>query len=159
MKKISEIKAEKLHYQFNTSSYYLVLLSLIFTLISLFSSINSDDFLVGNSTRIVPDGALGIEIGIGILIMLTTFLTAEKLKTYNKNYTYFTFFLSALNIVRIFFIPFTRFFAEKPAFTLSGFLFIVFELVISSILLLFAGIISWKKIKIIENFDKGVTNV
>ncbi|MDR2822401.1 MAG: hypothetical protein LBV58_02480 [Acholeplasmatales bacterium] len=155
---LQEVKADKLKYQFNSFSYWLVLLSLVLTIISLFSMINNDDFIISDVTiSVIPDPLIGIEIAIGIVLMLVTFLTAEKIKAYNLKLTYFTFVLAGINIIRIFNVPLTFYTKDTPAYTTSTFITLIVELTVSSILLVLAGIISLQKINLMKKY-RGVNN-
>ncbi len=81
---IPNVKADKMRYQTNQFAYGLVLLSIVFSVVAVFTLITYDSFGLGeNPTRVVPDFRIGIEIAVSIVMMLTTFLAAEKIKYYD----------------------------------------------------------------------------
>lgn len=94
--KIVNIKADKMRYQKNTSAYGLVLLSIATSLIALFTMINFDTFGSGEGTmRVIPNLRVGVEIALGIVLMLSTFMAAEKVKYYDPTWSFFGLFILA----------------------------------------------------------------
>ncbi|MDY0075399.1 MAG: hypothetical protein RBR75_05965, partial [Acholeplasmataceae bacterium] len=72
------IKADKMHYQTNKLGYALILLGLAFSVVALFRIITP--------TQIIPNHLIALEIVINIILLLLTFLTAERCKIYQKNW-------------------------------------------------------------------------
>lgn len=152
---ISLAKIEKMKYQTNTTASLLTFLSLACSVIALFMLINYDNFgSGGTSIRTIPDHRIGIEIGIGIVTMLLTFLAAEKVKVYDRVWSFFGLFvLAAVNVARIF---------HLPVYTLglgwivpSVFQMTVFLFALAAALLIAAGVLSTVKVFLLDRLAKG----
>ena len=75
---MKNIKADKLRYQTNSSGYSLVMLSVVLSVIALFTLITYDSYgEFTQSMRVIPNFRIGLGISIGIVLMLATFLAAE----------------------------------------------------------------------------------
>jgi hypothetical protein len=152
---ISLAKIEKMKYQTNTSASLLTFLSLACSVIALFMLINYDNFGSGGSSiRTIPDHRIGIEIAIGIVTMLLTFLAAEKVKVYDKVWSFFGLFvLAAVNVARIFHLPvYTLGLGWIPS---SVFQTTVFLFALSAALLIAAGVLSTVKVVLLNRLAKG----
>ena len=152
--KVSYIQADKTRYQKNASAYTLVLISIVTSLVAWFTSINYDNFgVTGNTQRIIPDVRIGLEIALGIVLMLGTFLAAERVKIYDIFWsTYGLFILAGINFIRIFNIPFYAY--SKGWIPQSTQWVVIVMLVATVILLLSAGVISLRKSIILREHMK-----
>jgi purine-cytosine permease-like protein len=152
---IINIKADKMRYQKNSSAYGLVLLSLITGMIGLFMLINYDQFITEGdlNMRIIPNLRVGVEILIGIIMMLMTFLGAEKVKLYDYKWSfYWIFVLAGVNVFRIFNLPI---YAEKQGWIPESTMYIVMAFYAATAgLLIAAGVISARKVIILRNHMK-----
>lgn len=87
---------EKLRYNNNSLAYKLGLGGIIFSLIACFIGLNS----------LKPANLLTVFIVLlNIAILLFGFLSAEKVKTYTKKYTYYMYALGGACILRMFIYP------------------------------------------------------
>ena len=100
--KINPMKIDKMRYQVNGLGQGLTFLSLLCSIVALFVLITYDNYgAAGSSQRVIPDFRVAIEIGIGILTLLGTFLCAEKVKYYDAKWTYVgVFVLATINFIR-----------------------------------------------------------
>ena len=150
------LKVDKMRYQTNSLGYLLVMLSLVLSIISLFTLITYDEFtIVGDRVRVIPDLRIGLEIGLAIVLMLMTFLAAEKVKYYSLFWSGTgLFFLGAINILRIFNIPlyaYSNQWIPDNIKTIS-----IIEFAVSGALLLIAGIISLRKVLLLKHHMKAI---
>ncbi len=138
---IKELRVEKSFYKANVFSYYLVILAIILNGVFLVQTLNLVDKTYD----------LGLIILFNIFISLLLFLTAVRVKTYNKNWTYVAAVVGAMQIVRsIFFIPDN---AEGKQVVVLTIL-----LLVSAILLLAAAGFAYKKILLQEAYIKKHPN-
>ena len=91
------IKADKMRYQPNKGAYYLILLGLLISIVALFSMITP--------STIVPNFNTVLEIMINIIIMLITFLAAERCKVYSRNWALVVIVIAGIHVLRIFWVP------------------------------------------------------
>ncbi|MDD3113798.1 MAG: hypothetical protein WCR28_00970 [Candidatus Izemoplasmatales bacterium] len=145
MKSIN-LKIDRMRFQTNQIGYALTLLSLAISLISLFTLITYDEFSSGEDPiRVIPDLRFGIEISLAIVLMLMTFLAAEKVRYYHPFWSiYGLFVLAGINLLRIFNIPFYAF--EKGWIRESTKMVTIIEFAVSAGLLVIAGIVSLIKV-------------
>ncbi len=93
---IDELHLEKMRYNNNTTSYWLGLGGMVFSLIACFIGLNS----------VKPSSILTLfMVLINILVFLVGFLSAEKVKVYSKKYCYFMYGLGGVCFARIFIYP------------------------------------------------------
>jgi hypothetical protein len=143
------LRIDKMRYQTNRSAYSLVLLSLVVSIIALFTLINYDDFGQGSApTRVVPDLRIGLEIALGIIMMLVTFLGAEKVKFYDPLWSKIGLFvLAGINIFRMVNIPLYAF--SKNWISATTKVVTMLEFGAAAGLLIAAGVISfWKVVRL-----------
>ena len=155
---IKNIKADKMRYQKNSSAYGLVLLSLVSGMIGLFTLINYDQFLtVGTNMRVVPNLRVGIEIMLGIIMMLMTFLGAEKIKIYEPKWSFYgIFILAGLNVFRIFNLPI---YAKSQGWIPTGTMVaVMIYYAVTAGLLIVAGVISTRKVIILRKHMKELSS-
>ncbi len=156
------IKIDKMRYQENKLSANLVLLSLVTSLIALFTMINFDEFsIAGDNLRVIPDMRIGIEIGIGIVMMLYTFMASEKIKYYDAFWSRIgLFILAGINLVRIFNVPFYIYgiYSDEmsPMIPQSTFVIVILLFVATVVFLVLAGLFATKKINLLEKHMKEI---
>lgn len=92
----SNFQLQKMRYNNNSLSYKLGLGGIVFSVLACFIGLNSVEPSVGRTIFIIL---------LNIAIMLFGFLSAEKVKTYTKKYTYYMYALGGLCVLRIFFYP------------------------------------------------------
>lgn len=90
-------RRDKMRYQLNKLAYWLVLLAMIFQTVSLFMTITP--------RSVKPTMTTAIEILINIILLLVSFLAAEKVKAYSNKYAYGLFVISVIHLYRIFSEP------------------------------------------------------
>lgn len=147
------IKVEKMRYQNNSIAYGLVMLSALTGIIALFTLINYDEFDAENALRVVPDLRIALEIGLGIVVLLSTFLAAEKVKYYQRNWAFFGLpILAVVNFLRIFNVPFYA--LEKGWIPGNIMMASIFEFAITVVLLVIAAVISIIKVQKITHYLK-----
>ncbi len=153
--KINVLKVDKMRYQSNKLASSLVFLSLVFSVVALFTLITYDNFGAGGTlVRIIPDHRVGIEIGIGIVCMLATFLAAEKVKYYDRTWSFVgVFVLAGINLIRIFHLPLYAF--SKGWIPLAVQTQTIVEFALSAALLIAAGVISTIKVLWLQALAKG----
>ncbi len=151
---MKNIKADKLRYQTNSSAYALVMLSVAFSVVALFTLITYDAYgELELPYRVIPDFRIGLEIVLGIIMMLATFLAAEKIKYYSKSWAFYgLFILAGINLARIFNIPLYAFNNEWIPQTIK--VRAIIELAASALLLVGAAVITIRKILILNKHLK-----
>lgn len=93
---LEQLHLEKMRYTNNSLSYKLGLIGIVLSVAVCFISLNS----------LSPSSILTLVIVlINILVFLLGFLSAEKVKTYSKNYSYMMYGLGGVCIARIFIYP------------------------------------------------------
>lgn len=133
--KTVNIKVDKMRYQLNKVSYFLILLALAIQVFSLFQIITP--------STVKPSLQTAIEILVNIVLLLVTFLAAEKNKIYDKKWGIAVFYIAAIHLARIFYEPMSLF--NKAEISFWHFMFIIMQIIMISFLLVFAGIITIKK--------------
>lgn len=150
---IINIKIDKMRYQKNASSYFYVIISLVLSIIALFTLINYDTFSITTDSRVVPDFRVGLEIVVGIITMMTTFLAAEKVKLYDPFWSRNgLFILAGINVLRTFSLPlysFDKGWIPTSLMTTSMVLFAA-----SACLLVIAGMVASHKVSQLKHHLK-----
>gem|GEM_PF-3839486 len=173
----NKLKAEKMRYQNNQSAYLLVMLSIVLGVISLFTLITYDEFstpsiIEGLPLRVIPDFRIAIEIALGIFTLLLSFLAAEKVKVYQRFWSFYgLFILAGVTLYRIIGVPglvydaelliehkmYSVFYALPYYDFMKGWIpesvknLALAELWIGFACLVFAAVISIRKVIIIDN--------
>ncbi|MDD4184615.1 MAG: hypothetical protein WC251_02535 [Candidatus Izemoplasmatales bacterium] len=152
------LKVDKMRYQTNSLGYWLVFLSLALSIIALFTLITYDEFVsVGTPVRVAPDLRIGLEIALAIVLMLTTFLAAEKVKYYHPFWSGAGLFgLAALNFLRIFNIPLYAF--DNSWIPERIKILTIIEFALAGALLIAAGFISLRKVLLLKHHMKAIDN-
>jgi 4-amino-4-deoxy-L-arabinose transferase-like glycosyltransferase len=140
------VKADKMRYQTNRLAHLLVLLGLAISILALFSIIIP--------TTVVPDFSIAVEILINIVLMLLTFLAAEKCKIYSLNWAIALFVIAGIHIARIFYVPTKLLIANM--LSAGQFSLIVVYLVLSAGLLVLGGIITIQRHHILTKHLKEI---
>jgi hypothetical protein len=138
------IKADKMRYQTNSSAYSLILLGLSLSVAALFAIITP--------STVIPDLSTAIEILVNIVLMLVTFLAAERCKFYERKWAIIVNVIAAVHILRIFYAP-TKLLA-KGQITFFHFAFIAVLLISSALFLIAGGMITIKKSQVLHNHLK-----
>lgn len=147
--------AQKMRYQKNGLSYAIVLVSMILSLVALFVLINYDSFESAlGSQRVVPDMRVGLEILVGILALLVSFLAAEKLKCYDPVWSCgIVYLLAAVDFWRMLSFP-NYVCIEKGWVPLSTANLGYYLFQIAGILMILAGLVATVKVYILRNYGK-----
>lgn len=148
-------KVDKLRYQNNKLSYNLILLSILTFLYALFTTINYTTGS-GNTTDMMvrPDVYVALFISLGIIMLLLTFLTAEKVKTYIVNWNYIAFVLGGIHILSIFLVPLYLF--NKQELPGKEYTIVIIFYVISATLAILGGVIGVIKTRALRNHLKEI---
>lgn len=131
------IKHERLRYQKNSLSYLLALGGLVFNCLYMVKLLADPD--------IVPDIHVGVDVVVNIVFLLFVFLGAEKLKVYNKTWSYLVAGIGLINFARIFYLPTRLLNLETPQILQSDFNLMALYLLISGGLLLAAAVVCYFK--------------
>lgn len=129
------VKADKMRYQANKSGYALILLGMAISIVALFRIITP--------VTVIPDFSIALEIIVNIMLMLTTFLAAERCKFYQKTWAIVSFVIAGTHVLRIFYVP-TQL-LSKGQITTSQFMIIVLLLIASATSIIGGGLITWSK--------------
>jgi hypothetical protein len=140
------VKADKMRYQLNKAGYGLILLGLSISVIAMFRIITP--------VTVRPNYEIAIEIMINIVLLLVTFLAAERCKFYSKNWAIGSIGIGMVHIIRIFYVPASL--LRKEMLSYPQFVIIALLLVISSALIIYGGYITWVKYNILSNHKKAV---
>jgi hypothetical protein len=128
-------KADKMRYQNNKSAYSLILLGLAISIVALFSIITPP--------TIVPNLGIAIEILINIVLLLVTFLAAERCKTYSRQWAITSFVIAGIHVLRIFYMP--TYLLANNQITYYQFTFIVIYLIASAVSISMGALITLRK--------------
>ncbi len=150
------IKVDKMRYQTNTIGYLFVFLSLVFSIVALFTLINFDSYGIGiDPLRVEPDYRIGLEIGVGIVLMLVTFLAAEKVRYYDPFWSnYGLFALAGINVLRIFNIPLYAY--SEGWIPVKVKTTAIIELAVSALFLVIGGVVSLRKVWLLKRHMKAI---
>ncbi|MFA5525863.1 MAG: hypothetical protein WC992_03470 [Acholeplasmataceae bacterium] len=140
------IKADKMRYQTNKLGYALILLGLAFSVVALFRIITP--------TQIIPNHLIALEIVINIILLLLTFLTAERCKIYQKNWAIVSLVIASIHLLRILFVP--RNLLSKGQLTLSQFSWIMIFLIITATCIALGGYVTLAKHHILAKHLKEI---
>ena len=168
---------DKMRYQKNSFSYAFILFGLLLSIITLFMIINPAKFnegFVNEAGNITYDYTyyilVAIEVIIGIITMLMSFLCAEKVKSYDKFWSETgVYILVVINLARIAIVPLyvlvnldklcrvTRT-GSIQAFSLMDYLAPIFLLVIGAGCYIVVGVIGTIKSKKLRNHLERLNN-
>ncbi len=138
------IKADKMRYQTNSKGFGLILLGLAISVAALFAIITP--------STVVPDFTTALEILINIVLLLVTFLAAERCKFYDQKWAKIVIIIAVVHVLRIFYVP-SRLYANGQI-TLVHFLMVAALLLVSALFLVSGGLITMKKSQILHDHLK-----
>lgn len=138
------IKADKMRYQTNGQAYGFILLGLAISVAALFAIITPP--------TVVPDFTTAIEILINIVLLLVTFLAAERCKFYDRKWANVVIVIAVVHVLRIFYVP-TRLVANGQITALQ-YTMITILLLVSALFLILGGLITMRKSKILHDHLK-----
>lgn len=147
--------AQKMRYQKNQLSYAIVLVSMMLSLVALFVLINYDSFQAAlGSQRVAPDMRVGLEILVGILVLLVSFLAAEKLKCYDPIWSCgIVYVLAAVDFWRMLSFP-SYVCVEMGWVPLATANLGYYLFQIAGILMIVAGLVATIKVYILRKYGK-----
>lgn len=140
------IKADKMRYQMNNLAYMFILLGMAISVVALFRIITPK--------TIIPDFDIAIEILINIVLLLLTFLTAERCKYYQKKWGIVSFVIAGVHVLRILYVP--KSLLALGQITSGQFAIIVLLLIVSAASLVFGGVLTIIRSNILTNHLKEI---
>lgn len=138
--------ADKMRYQINRYAYMFILLGMALSVVALFRIITPP--------TVIPDFGIAIEILINIILLLVTFLTAERCKAYQKTWGIVSFVIAGIHVFRIFFVPTEL--LSKGQITGFQFTMIVIFLLASAAFITTGGVITLIKHSILAKHLKEI---
>lgn len=132
---IKNSRVDKMRYQKNSSAYAFVLIAMVFQTVSLFATITP--------STVIPSMTTAFEILINITLLLVSFLGAEKVKAYNKNWAYGLIVIAFVHFLRIFYEPLKI--VKLNQISAQQYGFIIFEIVVTIAFLVVASVITLEK--------------
>jgi hypothetical protein len=141
------VQREMMRYRPNSISEFMVVLALA-CVVAAFSTIYGF-----RGTADVVDWQIGIDIFGAIIMMLFSFLAAEEMKNYSQKWSYVSFGLAALDIVRMFIYPFyllnfkvydavTDTYVASPQIDNVRFAAVIVLCIVAAVLYIIAGILT-----------------
>lgn len=132
---VKNIQVDKMRYQKNNLSYRLIILGMALSVWSLFAVITPK--------TVVPTLSTAIEILLNIILLLTTFLAAEKCRAYDKKWGIYLFVISAVHVFRLFYEPLKL--LKLGQLSANRYEWIVYVIIVTVILYVSSGIITIQK--------------
>lgn len=152
-KEITDIDTDKMRYQLNSKSYLMVMLSVVLIIIAGFITITYSSFTAtSDEIRVTPTITTAIDVSALIILLLATFLAAEKVKVYQKVWVRNLFIIAAINLVRIFFEPTIVF--NRGELPFVRYVIVVVLMVAAIALQVLGAVITYKKAKRLEKHLK-----
>lgn len=106
---------------------------------------------------------MGVSVIINLIILLTAFLSSERLKGYDKRFSFVVWAIAIVQIVRIFIYPLNTYntkyqagMAEKYIFGTGTFVLLIACLAASAACLIASGVIGYIRASKLEKFVKAV---
>lgn len=159
---------EKLRYQPNKKSQLLAIIGMALMTFALFKVINVYRYVNTTTTGIItPTIWVGIEILVGIGVMLLSFLASEKLKSYDRNWAFVGIFLTVYPLAKIFMLPLSlnktmrQMIASGDVIKYNPTVWLVTVitvLVLSAVCYAFATVIAFKKTNQLEQYYKELNS-
>lgn len=140
------IKADKMRYQMNNLAYLFILLGMAISVVVLFRIITPK--------TVIPNFGIALEILINIVLLLLTFLTAERCKFYQKKWGIVSFVIAGVHLLRIFYVP--KSLLTLGQITSGQFMIIVLLLAVSAGLLILGGVVTIIRSNILTNHLKEI---
>ena len=132
---VKNIRIDKMRYQKNNLSYRLVLLGMALSVYTLFATITPK--------AVVPTFSTAVEILINIVLLLMTFLAAEKCRAYDKKWGIYLFVISGVHLLRVFYEPLKLY--KLGQLTSAQYTWIVDIIIATIALYVVAGVITIQK--------------
>lgn len=142
------VKADKMRYQLNKSGYGFILLGLSVSVVAMFRIITP--------VTVRPNHEIAIEILINIVLLLVTFLAAERCKFYSKNWAYGSMAIGLIHLIRIIYVP--KNLLDNGMLSNNQFMIIAGLLILSAFFIIYGGYITWKKYHILSKHMKEMGN-
>ena len=130
----------------NNLAYMFILLGMAISVVALFRIITPK--------TIIPDFDIAIEILINIVLLLLTFLTAERCKYYQKKWGIVSFVIAGVHVLRILYVP--KSLLALGQITSGQFAIIVLLLIVSAASLVFGGVLTIIRSNILTNHLKEI---
>ena len=140
------IKADKMRYQMNNLAYLFILLGMAVSVVALFRIITPK--------TIVPNFDTAVEILINIVLLLLTFLTAERCKYYQKKWGIVSFVIAGVHVLRILYVP--KSLLALGQITPLQFTTILLLLIASAAFLIVGGVVTIIRSNILTNHLKEI---
>ncbi len=140
------IKADKMRYQMNNLAYLFILLGMAVSVVALFRIITPK--------TIVPNFDTAVEILINIVLLLLTFLTAERCKCYQKKWGIVSFVIAGVHVLRILYVP--KSLLALGEITPLQFTTILLLLIASAAFLIVGGVVTIIRSNILTNHLKEI---
>lgn len=136
-----DFKVDKMRFQLNTGAYWLVMLAIMLNIYYLIFVLNT----------ITITFIIGMKTIVGVVYLMVMFLSAEKLKSYSKEWSIAAFVFGLIAFARIAFVP--RMFLTGNDFIEGSIL-----LAIQGLLFIGAAAITYKKASALKEYveRKGV---
>lgn len=142
------IKADKMRYQVNKAGYRLILLGLSVSVVAMFRIITP--------VTVRPNAEIAIEILINIVLLLVTFLAAERCKFYSKNWAFGSIAIGLVHLARIFYVP--KNLLAASMISQAQYTIITLLLILSAFFIMYGGYITWVKYQILSKHMKEMGN-
>jgi hypothetical protein len=142
------IKADKMRYQLNKAGYSFILLGLSVSVVAMFRIITP--------VSVRPNHEIAIEILINIVLLLVTFLAAERCKFYSKNWAFGSVAIGFIHLLRISYVP--KSLLDQGMLSASQFSIISLLLILSALFIIYGGFITWIKYRVLSNHMKEMGN-
>jgi|GEM_PF-1701044 hypothetical protein len=140
------VKADKMRYQANKLGYGLILLGMMLSVSAL--------FMIITPPTVVPNFSTALEILINILLLLVTFLAAERCKYYQKNWAMITIIIAVIHTLRIFWVPMQL--VANDQLHILIFIIIAITLLFTSFLMIMGALVTLKRHKILLTHLKEI---
>lgn len=143
---LNHVSIDKRKYKTDSISYWLTILGVlanVFYFITLYRRNNNFYYSY----------KMGISIVYNLVFMLLVFLSAEEIKYYRRPFSVLLVLVGLLQIARIFYYPKQAF--EAKVLPADAYLAIKIYLIISAVLLITAGIISFVNSTILKRYIEG----
>ena len=137
------ISIEKMKYKKDKSSANLAIIGLALNVIYFFT-------MYKNNNNYYFNLSIGMSVLYNLVFMLAAFLTSEKLKAYEKAFSYTAIVLGVLQLVRIFNYPLDAY--QATFLAKKSFIICVTCLSLSGISLITAGVCSYIKSTVLHKF-------
>lgn len=146
--KDKKISIDMLHYKNNRFSFWMIILAIVLNVVMF--------LIIYKTTECTPNVQLGIDLLINVVFMLACFLAAGKTSKYSRFWGIGSIVLGGIQVARIFWIPlvyYLKYVNEGAGLNPGLFAACIILLVLSAACLVFAGIDTLIKHKILEKHE------